>query len=69
MISLIAVDEESEIHKLSNSQIRLFHKIMNTRKKILNDGLEVIIKQKAASNKIPTPKVQIGYSIAVSIPV
>ena len=42
---------------------------MNTRKKILNDGLEAIIKQKAASNKIPTPKVQIGYSIAVSIPV
>ncbi len=33
LFDIIAVDEESEIHKLSNSQIRLFHKIMNTRKK------------------------------------
>ena len=29
LFDIIAVDEESEIHKLSNSQIRLFHKIMN----------------------------------------
>ena len=33
LFEIIAVDEESEIHKLSNSQIRLFHKIMNARKK------------------------------------
>ena len=33
LFDIIAVDEESEIHKLSNSQMRLFHKIMNARKK------------------------------------